>query len=60
MMEIKDRKEKSNKKMENTFEFMNINSNTELARKIKKYRQSTDTENLLHFTDVTVEEKPTY
>jgi hypothetical protein len=38
---------------------MNIDTNSELARKIKKYRQSTDTENLLHFTDVTVEEKPT-
>jgi hypothetical protein len=33
--------------------------NTALARRIKKYRESTDTENLFHFTDYSLEEKPT-
>jgi hypothetical protein len=59
MSEIKERKQ-GFRKSEGRLEFMNIDTNSELARRMKKYRQATGTENLLDFTDVTVEEKPTY
>lgn len=60
MTEIKERKSNPNKGKTEKLEFMGTDNNSEISRGIRKYRQATNTENLFHFNDPTLEEKPTY
>ena len=60
MAEIKERKSNPGKGKSEKLEFMGTDSNSEISRAIRKYRQATNTENLFHFNDPTLEEKPTY
>lgn len=58
--EIKSRKQKVKGKVQEKLNFMRINTNNQILRKVRKFREQTGTQNLLHFSDPTVEEKPTY
>ena len=58
MREIQQRQGQPRK--EEKIEFMTNLGNSEAARRVRKYRESTRTENLFHFTDPSLEEKPTF
>ena len=51
MEQIKNRKTAKNNANDLKIDFMRVNRNSEIDRKVKAFRQSTDTQNLLQFSD---------
>lgn len=60
MEEIKHRKEDTKKKAATKIEFMDVNKSKQILKKVRKFREETGTENLLFFSDPSLEKKHTY